>query len=141
MRNFFRGLKFTLPLALIFWALLVWLGLTIHNVAQADDVQPTPKTEWVYQGAALADMLTTLDIKRHPVAKIVETNPFLGSRPSDAKVLGYFAATGALHWLITRELVNENVPLSVINAWEYVSIGIETGVMAHNFSIGLRFKL
>jgi hypothetical protein len=95
--------------------------------------------EVAYDVASTADMLTTLDIKKHP--ELQETNALLGAHPSDAKVLAYFAGTDLLHALITRELVHGNAPDGLIRAWEYVSIGVETGFAAHNYSIGLRCKL
>jgi hypothetical protein len=109
--------------------------------ARADETNPnakTPVTEWVYQGAALADMLTTLDIAKHP--NLVEENPILGQHPSNGKVVGYFAATGTLHYLITRELVRESVPTPIVQTWEALGIGLEVGMVAHNYSIGLRAR-
>lgn len=120
-----------LPLALLLSA----------GIAHADDPvdKSTPVLEWAYQGAALADMATTLDIKNHPT--LIEENPLIGSHPSDGRVLGYFAITGGLHYLITRELVNGSMPRPLINAWEVVSASVEVGMAAHNYSIGLRFRL
>ena len=137
--EFFRGLKFVLPISLIMWLLLVLLMLAVTGRAHADETNPnapTPVTEWVYQGAAFADMLTTLDISRHP--NLVEENPLMGQHPSDGRVLGYFAATGVLHYLVTRELVRENVPAPIVQTWEALGIGLEVGMVAHNYSIGLR---
>ena len=117
------------------------LAAFICSQAKADDTNPnakTPVTEWVYQGAAFADMLTTLDIKNHP--NLQEENPIMGAHPSDAKVVGYFAATGLLHWAITRELVRENVPSAIVQTWEGLGIGLEVGMVAHNYSLGLRAK-
>lgn len=118
---------------------LAMVAAALAGNAQADETNPnahTPITEWVYQGAAFADMLTTLDIKNHP--NLVETNPLLGQHPSDARVLGYFAATGTLHYLFTRELVRENVPAPIVQTWEALGISLEVGMVAHNYSIGLR---
>ncbi len=141
MKDMFTALKFALPVSLILWALVFWLLLTVFpGQAHADDAPPTPATEWVYQTAAFADMLTTLDIKHHPASQVVETNVVLGQRPSDAKVIGYFATTGALHYLFTRELVREHVPSSVVQAWEALGIGLEVGVVAHNYSMGVRIN-
>jgi hypothetical protein len=125
--------------ALAMFALLVAF---LCSQAKADDTNPnakTPVTEWVYQGAAFADMLTTLDIAKHP--NLVEENPLMGQHPSDGKVLGYFAATGVLHYLVTRELVRENVPAPIVQTWEALGIGLEVGMVAHNYSIGLRVRL
>lgn len=123
-------------------AMFALLAAFLCSHAKADDTNPnakTPVTEWVYQGAAFADMLTTLDISRHP--NLVEENPLMGQHPSDGKVLGYFAATGVLHYLVTRELVRENVPAPIVQTWEALGIGLEVGMVAHNYSIGLRVRL
>jgi hypothetical protein len=123
-------------------AMFALLAAFLCSQAKADDTNPnakTPVTEWVYQGAAFADMLTTLDIAKHP--NLVEENPLMGQHPSDGKVLGYFAATGVLHYLVTRELVRENVPAPIVQTWEALGIGLEVGMVAHNYSIGLRVRL
>lgn len=96
------------------------------------------KTEFVYLAASTADMLTTLDIKHHP--ELVEENPLLGNHPSDAKVVGYFLATDALHLAITRELVGEGVPEPIVAVWQVLTIGMEAGCVGHNLKIGLRFS-
>ena len=122
-------------------AMFALLAAFLCSHAKADDTNPsalTPVTEWVYQGAAFADMLTTLDISRHP--NLVEENPLMGQHPSDGKVLGYFAATGVLHYLVTRELVRENVPAPIVQTWEALGIGLEVGMVAHNYQIGLRAR-
>ncbi len=122
-------------------AMFALLAAFLCSHAKADDTNPnapTPVTEWVYQGSAFADMLTTLDISRHP--NLVEENPLMGQHPSDGKVLGYFAVTGVLHYLVTRELVRENVPAPIVQTWEALGIGLEVGMVAHNYSIGLRAR-
>lgn len=122
-------------------AMFALLAAFLCSHAKADDTNPnapTPVTEWMYQGAAFADMLTTLDISRHP--NLVEENPLMGQHPSDGKVLGYFAATGVLHYLVTRELVRENVPAPIVQTWEALGIGLEVGMVAHNYQIGLRAR-
>jgi len=122
-------------------AMFALLAAFLCSHAKADDTNPnapTPVTEWVYQGAAFADMLTTLDITKHP--NLVEENPLMGQHPSDGKVLGYFAATGVLHYLVTRELVRENVPTPIVQTWEALGIGLEVGMVAHNYSLGLRAR-
>jgi hypothetical protein len=122
-------------------AMFALLAAFLCSHAKADDTNPnapTPVTEWVYQGAAFADMLTTLDIARHP--NLVEENPLMGQHPSDGRVLGYFAATGVLHYLVTRELVRENVPAPIVQTWEALGIGLEVGMVAHNYSLGLRAR-
>jgi hypothetical protein len=140
--KFFEGLKFAIPISLIMWALMILLVLSIFNAAHADETNPnapTPVTEWVYQGASFADMLTTIDIAKHP-KQYYEFNPILGEHPSEGRVIGYFTTTHVLHYLITRELVRENVPAPIVQTWEALGIGLEVGLVAHNYSIGLRAR-
>lgn len=134
--NFFRGLKFAIPLSLILWALLIWLATAI--VQRASAAESVPATEWVYQGIAAVDMAQTLNIKNTP--GIQESNPILGAYPSDAKVVGYFAVTGVVHYLITRELVTHDVPAPIVQLWECVGIGIEAAAVGHNYQLGIRVR-
>ena len=97
-----------------------------------------PAEEYVYFVAASADMLTTLDIKHHP--NLYETNVLLGEHPSDAKVIGFFVAGDLLHAAVTYGLVDNDAPKPLVKAWEYITIGVETGYAAHNLSLGLRFS-
>jgi len=97
-----------------------------------------PKLEYVFFAAEAADMLTTLDIKNHP--ELRETNPILGSHPSDARIITYGSVTALIHSSITYVMVDSGVNPKVIKAWEYVSIGAETGFALHNYKLGLRFK-
>lgn len=97
-----------------------------------------PKSEYVFFAAEAADMLTTLDIKNHP--ELRETNPILGDHPSDGKVISMCVGAALIHSAITYEFVDNNVPKPIIRAWEYISIGVETGFAVHNYSLGLRFR-
>jgi hypothetical protein len=141
--NPFPDLKFALPISLIMWALFV-LGLLLvfNSEARADETDPsapTPKLELAFDVAELADMMTTLDIKNHP--GYIEENPILGQHPSQSRIIGMCVGAAAIHYLVTRELVREHVPASVVNFWEIASASVEVGFAAHNYSIGLRFKL
>jgi hypothetical protein len=80
-----------------------------------------------------ADCLQTLDIRHHP--GMYETNPVMGRHPSDLETVGYFAAAGLLQFWLTDSLPpwGRNLTLGVSN-------GLEAGVVAHNFSIGLKLK-
>lgn len=104
-----------------------------------------PKSEYVFDLALAADMFTTLDIKNQKNVdgtwRLEEKNGLLGTHPSDARVISYIAGAALLHAAVTYEMVSNNVPMSFIHAWEYVSIGIETGFAVHNYTIGLRFAL
>lgn len=93
--------------------------------------------EAAYQGLALVDMGTTLDIRKHP--GFSETNPILGRHPSDGKVIGYFAACGISHAVITHSLVNAGWTKTAA-AWEAASIGMELNFVDHNYTIGLKAR-
>ena len=101
--------------------------------------------EYVFDLALAADMFTTLDIKNQRNAdgtwRLEEKNGLLGTHPSDARVISYIALAATLHAAITYEMVSNNVPMSFVHAWEYVSIGVATGFAVHNYTIGLRFAL
>lgn len=100
---------------------------------------PLPALEYVFEGAALADMLTTLDIKNHPDRQ--EANPLMPRHPSDGYVVGFFTFGVAVHALITHEMLVQGVTPGWIRAWECVSIGVEAGGAARNIHMGLRFAL
>lgn len=108
--------------------------------ARADEPQKFPiALELAFDAAEFADMSTTLDIKNHP--GMYEQNPLLGQHPSDARIIGSCTVAAGIHALITREMVIHGWNPKVVATWEVLSIGVEGGMAAHNFHIGLRFKL
>ncbi len=131
-------------------ALLSVIGLLVFLCSKAKAADETehygnfftsqPKLEYVFDAALLADMLTTNDIHYFPANKMVEYNPLLGSRPGPGAVAAYGLTAAALHAAITYELVSQNAPSQLITVWEALSIGVEAGFVAHNYSVGLRVK-
>jgi hypothetical protein len=95
--------------------------------------------EWAFDASLAADMLTTADIRNHPDQH--EMNPVLGRYPSDARIAVYGATAAGLHYLVTRALEGANAPPGLVTAWELLSIGVEVGWVAHNYSLGLRVRL
>lgn len=87
--------------------------------------------------ALLADMATTLDISHdcRNGGNYHETNPILGRCPSRGEVYGYFVAAGVGTWLVSRWL-----PPRPRKWFLGAVILIETGYVAHNLSIGVRFR-
>ena len=77
------------------------------------------------------DWMQTRKIAKNP-DDYYERNPLLGSHPSTEKVDAYFAASIAAHTVVSAAL-----PPEYRKWWQYVSIGVEAGVVASNFSIGL----
>jgi hypothetical protein len=138
MRNWNIWDDFLIPLG----AFALLAGFLCAN-AKADDshygnfITTQPKLEFVFDAALMADMMTTADIKN---TDLVETNPILGQRPSDAKIAAYGLTMAGLHAAITYEMVSNDVPRGIITAWELVSIGVEAGYVAHNYHLGLRIK-
>ena len=64
-----------------------------------------------------------------------EENPILGKHPSQIKVAAYFGASaGALI------AANEYLPPAYSKALNYVWIGAEGSVIAHNLRVGVRFS-
>lgn len=112
------------------WILCLSLGLL--DCARSADLEPA------FDLALAADMLTTLDIRHH--SGMYETNPVLGRHPSDAKVLAYFSACAGIHYVITDQMFKHNMPMPIINAWQVLTIGVETGYATRNYSIGLRMR-
>jgi hypothetical protein len=139
-------------LRIAFW--LIVLIVCCHRPIHAADAEPetpsftlpatvpakniaTPGTEWLFDLALTADMLQTLNIHRTP--PLYESNAFLGSRPSEAKIIGYSLTCGVLHYLVTRELINKYSSSSIVSMWESGTIGLEMVVVKHNASLGLHF--
>ena len=124
---------------------MILLLVFLCSQAKADEhygnfFDTQPKLEYAFDAALLADMLTTNDIRYRPATQFVEYNPLLGSRPSAGTIAAYGLAVAGLHAAITYEMVSNDVPSAVITGWEAISIGVETGYVAHNLSVGLRFK-
>jgi hypothetical protein len=55
--------------------------------------------------------------------------------PSADKIDAYFFICGALHYAISRSL-----PAEYRSAWQYISIGFEGAVVAHNLSFGVKVE-
>jgi hypothetical protein len=111
------------------------LFLFLIATASAYAGEPLSKSEWTketaFLTAGLVDYGQTRDIKNHP--GMYEQNPLLGRSPSDTRIRNYFLAAGATHIVITRLLPRDYRP-----AWQWGTLILEVGVVAHNYSIGLR---
>lgn len=119
------------------------LIMVLCKQAKADEhygnfVTTQPALEFVFDAALTADMLTTAQIHNHP--PLIETNPILGQHPSTGKIALYGLGVATLHAAITYEMISQDVPKPIITAWELLSIGVEVGYTAHNYSLGVRMK-
>ena len=77
------------------------------------------------------DWMQTRKIAQNP-DDYHEHNPVLGSNPSTEKVDVYFPVCIAAHTAVSMAL-----PPEYRKWWQYVFIGVQAGVVASNFSIGL----
>jgi hypothetical protein len=87
--------------------------------------------ETAFAFALLLDHAQTRDIKNHPGYQ--ETNPLLGSHPSDTRIRNYFLAAGVAHLAVTHLL-----PPRHRHHWQGATLAIQAGYVAHNYRIGLR---
>ena len=102
--------------------------------AHADEWEPLDtKLEIAWLALDTADMMQTLDIKNHSDRR--ETNKTFGSHPSDAKVIGLFAAGAAIHYGISSHL-----PAPYRTWYQGASILLAAGIVAHNHAMGMQFS-
>lgn len=87
------------------------------------------------EGAALGllavDYAQTMHIADNPQT-FYERNPILGEHPSKGEVTAYFAGAAAAHLAIAALL-----PPKWREVWQYATITLEAGVVAHNVGIGI----
>ena len=94
----------------------------------------TPADSWREGGyftLHVLDWAQTRNIARNP-DRWHEMNVVLGEHPSVGRVDRYFALTALAHVGIAVAL-----PRDWRTPFQYVTIGIEAGVVVHNWSIGL----
>ena len=76
------------------------------------------------------DTLQTHNISHVPTYQ--EENPLLGHHPSNAAVNRYMIGCAIGHYLISRALPAEDRPY-----WQWLTLGVEGSIVAHNFYIGV----
>lgn len=115
------------------------LALTLVTVlaatapaARADDWR---REDTTWQAAVTAsqvvDCAYTLDLPNH-YPTLWETNPLLGRQPNRARIRSTCALAIVGHAAVSRVLPN---PWR--RYWQVVAIGVETGAIAANISLGL----
>jgi hypothetical protein len=88
--------------------------------------------EVTWQVLHAIDIGQTRDIAKNP-DRFYEINPILGKHPSVEEVNRYAVASSLVHFGISYFL-----PKEYRKWWQYVSIGISTGIVSHNYDIGLK---
>lgn len=94
--------------------------------------QEDTKYQTAFIMTALVDWGQTLYIARNP-DEYEENNRILGSHPSRDKVNMYFPIAIGLHTAVAVAL-----PKDYRRVWQLIWIGIETGMIVHNASIGIK---
>jgi len=86
--------------------------------------------ETAYLTLHTIDWMQTREISRNP--NYYEQNNILGSHPTIQEVDRYFAVTAIAHLGISYI-----IPVEYRVPFQYISIGVEFGAVAHNYSIGV----
>jgi hypothetical protein len=87
-----------------------------------------------FAGITAIDWGQTLNIADHP-EKWSETNPIFGKHPSRGKVNTYFASVLVLHPLVSAVLQKKYREI-----WQWVSIGVSSYYVGHNYHVGISAK-
>lgn len=86
--------------------------------------------EFAYQALNIVDAVQTVAALRSNKAR--EMNPILGSNPSTITVIGYKAAWGGAHYLLTRWIMREKPELARI--FQFASIAVQGSTVAWNMT-------
>ena len=111
---------------------LILLILLIPSLAQASWTHEDTLYQAAFIATACADWGQTLYIAGNP-DEYEENNRILGSHPSRDKVNLYFPIAIGLHTAVAVAL-----PKDYRRVWQLIWIGIETGMIVHNASIGIK---
>ena len=104
--------------------------------------------EAAWQTLNYVDWTQTRKIARHP-ENYSETNPILGKYPSLEEVNLYMGTSALLHPIIAHYIPTWMEATGVFpQTWvensravfQYITIGINTGNVVHNYNIGLRIS-
>lgn len=115
--------------------LLFIILILLNSSTHAEEWMYTDtKREAVYLTFHTIDWLQTRTIAHNP-DKWHEQNAILGKHPSIDRVDRYFALTGLAHIAVAYYL-----PSEYRKAFQYITIGIEMGIVAHNLSVGVEVR-
>lgn len=134
-RGIWPALLFHTGLAIQGLALMWSFAYLFIGTAHADEWTNSDKgREIIYQSVAIVDALQTHTIAHDPERR--ELNSVLGEHPTNARTNEYFALCGLAHLAVSNTLSGK-----WREAWQYMSIGIEGGVVARNYNIGVNGNL
>ena len=145
-----KGIINGLILGILFWLIIL---LTIVSICYAEGPADNKWTwkdtayESVYLGLHFIDWRQTLYISEYP-DKFHELNPLLGKHPSQSQVNIYCIASMLAHagfsyllpskWKIN--LFDTKITLYPRRYWQVSSIMVKTGIVVHNFNVGIRME-
>ncbi len=99
---------------------------------------PWTREDKILQGVQLGvqsiDWLQTREIARND--EFYEVNPYLGENPTIKEVDKYFAISA-----ITKVATTHILPQPWRKYWLMFNIGVSTGLVWHNYHIGIRIEL
>ncbi len=120
---------------LLFLVVLILFIFGSERVKSDELTDNQVKAEILWQVTQAIDMFQTIEIAEHG-ERWVETNEFLGSDPSTAAIIPYFAIRGYGHYWITKNIRKEwRWP------WLIVTNYLNYDVIEHNHSMGIRISL
>ena len=120
---------------LIFLGVLLLFIFGSKHIESKELTDNQVKAEVLWQVTQVIDMLQTIEIAEHG-DRWVETNNFLGSDPSTAAIIPYFAMRGYAHYWITN-----NIREDWRWPWLIVTNYLNYDVIEHNHSMGIRISL
>lgn len=107
--------------------------VTFSGTALASDwKQADTERQLAYLLLHLIDWGQTRNIARNP-DEFYEFNPLLGEHPSVKRVDSYMLVSALTHTAISYLL-----PPNWRHAFQHVTLSVKSGLVNHNFSIGLR---
>ena len=130
-------LRFIGVLLLLLGVILLTLLPLLLLPSTAHAAEPMTARDWsleaAFGGALLVDYGQTRDLKNH--SELRETNPLLGSHPTDVRIRNYMLGAAIGHAAVTYLLPPEYRPY-----WQAGTLIIEVGVIQHNYSLGLGMR-
>jgi hypothetical protein len=140
--NFFRGLRWAIPVGLIMWALIIWAAASIVSCAHAGDFSAeTVVEESVYQALHVIDAAQTVYIAKHPDQYYEkESGLIIGRHPSESTVIKFMAADAIVHIAVTTALVKLDAPAWLTRTWELITIADTGNCVRGNFKIGIKAR-
>ena len=110
------------------FTLIAALFFSVSAQAKEPTWEETKKLEMVYLTLSAVDAIQTIDCLNRNVCH--EMNPIFGKHPSTERVIGTKIISGILHYLLIREIYEEDPRMA--RTIQYISIGIQGSVVAAN---------